>query len=279
MRPPLASATVEFESPGGGIVRSVCPFAAMGIASVLLLRAENQAIAYLPPQCCPRHAKDDFNQASLVVIGRVTAVERYRVAPSTDSPPKGATEFFYLATITVGRTLKGKAKPGDDVLFYTGTYSQRREDDTAPTWLRVANSHPAWTLEYDHVYLLALDPLARTNEGKAEVRRDGKWFPVPMEKREIWEPRSCHCSVHEITVRNRTEPNDKGPDGMENLRLIPETYVTLYFDRWRESPKGGLFLLDEFIAAQKKGEFPEKELGNNGSPPGSQKAEAVKEKQ
>ncbi len=243
-------------------MRSVCRFAVMAIGTVLLVRAEHQAFAYYPGECSPKHAKDDFKKSTLVLVGRVTAVERYRFAPLVASTKgdKEPTEFFYLATITVGQTLKGKVQPGDEILFYTGSYRQRKEDNTSPTILRVANTHPAWTLEYDHVYLLALNPEDGTSEWKAEVRRDGHWAPAAIEKREIWRPRSCHWSVHEITVRNRKEAGERMPDGTETIRLNPETFVTLYFDRWQKAmPQENHLLLGEFIAAQRKGLFPGQE--------------------
>jgi hypothetical protein len=262
-------------------VRYLCRFATIAIGTVILLGVERPAAAHYPLECSPEHAKDDFKNSALVVIGRVTTVERFRASPSAASTAseKEPTEFFYLATVTVGQTLKGKVKPGDEVLFYTGSYRQRKEDNTAPTALRVANTHPAWTLDYDHIYLLALNPAGRSGEWNAEARRDGRWIDAALEKREVWEPRSCHCSVHEITVRNRKEPGGIA-DGMETIHLIPETYVTLYFDRWRAAvPKENRIFLSEFIAAQEKGRFPGHESQNAPAPPNSQNANPSKVKQ
>ena len=128
-------------------MKSVSFFLAMAIGTLVSLRAERRAVAFYPGECWPAWAKDDFKESALVVIGRVTAVARFRTSPpATTGYPKEIKEFFYLATVTVGRTLKGKAKPDDDILFYTGSYMQRKEDNSTPTCPRVAYSHPGWTL-------------------------------------------------------------------------------------------------------------------------------------
>ena len=72
----------------------------------LLLSSRDEARAYLPLECGSDSYKDDFKESPLIVIGRVTAIERYR------TPDRARPEVprpFYLATITVGRTLGKKA--------------------------------------------------------------------------------------------------------------------------------------------------------------------------
>jgi hypothetical protein len=258
-------------------MKSAWCLASAAIGTVLVLGSGNRASAYYPPECFPDYAKDDFKKSALVVIGRVTAVERFRVSP-TLAPKERAnwgTEFFYLATVTVGRTLKGKTNPGDDILLYTGYYPQRKEDETQAVSIRVANDHPAWTLDYGHVYLLALDLQSSQVDarGIAEAHRDGKWVHAALENREIWAPRSCHFSIHEITVLNREEVVDAG----ETLRLTPETYLQPYFNRWRAPiKKGEWILLDKFIAAQEKGEFPRPEAQDTKSAPSPKKPDPPK---
>ena len=44
----------------------------------LLLSCRNQAMAYPPYECKTDSAKDDFKESSLIVIGKVTAIEKYR---------------------------------------------------------------------------------------------------------------------------------------------------------------------------------------------------------
>ncbi len=95
-------------------MRTLSCLAVVALAPVLVLCAEQRAAAYFPLNCNRAHAKNDFKDAALVVIGRVTAVERFRDVspPASKAGKKEPTYFFYLATVTVGRTLKGKAKPG-----------------------------------------------------------------------------------------------------------------------------------------------------------------------
>lgn len=233
---------------------------------VLLCITAGPAYAFLPMNCSRKHAKDDFQKSELVVIGRVTTIQRFRFLPEADAPAsaKDLKMFFYLATVTVGQTIRGTAKPGDDIFFFTGSYESRRDDETMPAVVRVANAHPGWALDYNHVYLLALKPAGRLEDLKAEGRRDGKWILIGPDKRQIWEPRSCHWSIHEITVRHRTE-TVKAEDGLTWLQLVPKTYATLYFDRYiTRSPDEKRILLDEFIAAQNKGEFPEAKSQSTG---------------
>jgi hypothetical protein len=252
-------------------MRIVFRIGATAVGIALLLLAEDRVCGYFPGQCDRECAKDDFQKAAAVVIGRVTAIQRYRFAPEATSgaSAKPPAEFFYLATITVGRTLKGKAKPGDEILFYVGLYGQREEDNATPAPLRVANTHPAWTVECNHVYLLALDPAQERRGGRdAEERRDGKWVRAGLEKREIWEPRSCHWGVHEITVYTRDEPAKKGPDGRETTRRVCTPYATIYFDRWNKPWSGeGKVPLDEFIAAQTNGKLPQEKPSTTPSLP------------
>jgi hypothetical protein len=249
------------------------------LLGVLLLLGSGESLAYFPCNCFPDYAKNDFKESALVVIGRVTAIQRYRIPLSAAgvATARRSVWFFYVATITVGRTLKGKAKPGEDILFCTGSYEQRSEDDTEPTRLRVANSHPAWTLDYNHVYLLALDP-DRWDPEEVEQRRDGKWTRTSLENREVWKPRSCHWSVHEVMVRHRRVPEgaktkgkvqqfpaappigadtQPGELGTGVVRIVSETFVSIYFDRWEErTSKQYCVPLDEFIAALKQGKLP-----------------------
>ncbi len=210
------------------------------LVSVLLLCSARDVFAYLPIECISDSVKDDFKESALIVIGRVTSIERYRTRPPDQYKAKrDANLYFYVATITVGRTLKGDAKVGQEILFFMGFSSLRDDDNLHSRILVVANTHSGWDLDVDNAYLLCLRSSEYLQDkARAEVRRDGAWHSAGLEKRAVWEPRSCHNSVHRVSGRDPVLVSL----GLEHPRSRPESRVPL----------------EEFIAAQKKGQFPGK---------------------
>ncbi len=155
------------------------------------------ALAYPPIECYTDAAKDDFKESPLIVIGKVTAIERYR---TPDRLKPGVKLPFYVATVTVGRTLKGDVKPGEEILFLMGFGRLPEQDNLHSSLITVANSHSGWYLDVDNAYLLCLSPSKYLEDrAHAEVRRDGDWRNAGLENRDVWEPRSCHNSVHRIS--------------------------------------------------------------------------------
>jgi len=179
-------------------------FLAVGLLGAgLVISAGQAALAFLPGECVSDSYKSDFKESPLIVIGRVTAIERYRHPYRSGSDVK---ESFYLATITVGRTMKGDAKPGQEILFLMGFSHLRADDNLHSSILVVANTHAGWDLEIDNSYLICLRPsVYLSDRAHCEVRRDGAWQGTDLEKRDVWEPRSCHNSVHRVSGKKPEE--------------------------------------------------------------------------
>lgn len=212
------------------------------LVALLVLWSASAALAFLPYECVSDMYLDDFKESPLIVIGRVTAIERYRtnVPPRMNAKPD-TKQFFYVATIAVGRSLKGDAKPGQELLFFMGFSGLREDDNLHSRILVVANTHSGWDLDVDNAYLLCL---RRTeyleDKAHAEVRRGGVWQNAGLEKRDVWEPRSCHNSVHRIA------------SGRDPVHVS----VSLEHPRSRSEK---CVPLDAFITELKKGRIPAKE--------------------
>ena len=150
--------------------------------------------AYFPINCHSRHAQKDFTHSSHVIIGRVTKIERYRSDANVDGRH---TRFDYLATITVGRSLRGPAAKDDEMIVRVGWDDHTNDDNVQPHGVWVANSHPPWRLEIGKVYLLCLVGESRYTPYIA-ARRDGKkWKTIDLSQR-VFVPRSCHWSIYEL---------------------------------------------------------------------------------
>jgi hypothetical protein len=222
-----------------------------------LLGFANAACAHLPPECTFQHAIDDFAESNLVIIGRVTAVERYRLV-SNDPAARHVTPFTftYLATITVGKVIRGESRPGDQVLLCVGFYEQRVANDTDPAVLRVANTHPAWSADYGKVYLLALVRERVFDDCTLAKFKDGEWVASGVDVRTIWRPRSCHWSIHE--VRNKRQERTVDVESIPSVHVSSEVYASVYLDRWgRDESAENWVRLEDLIAARERGVAPD----------------------
>jgi hypothetical protein len=213
-------------------------------AAFLNLAFFDAAHGYYPLNCNDEHAQDDFKESDLVIIGRVTKTEQYKTKLSDRTEED---YVFYVATVTVGECLKGTAKKGDGVLFDMGGYVDRKGDDTRPTYLRTCNTHGAWGLKPDGVYLLFLAKSSWDIDKPVYSHRGRNWKEVNFEKKRVFEPHSCHRSIHEIYEHRTTAP---GPQvaGMKTLTITTTLHVRLYLPSQAEGPE-----LSEFLEWRRKG--------------------------
>ncbi len=157
---------------------------ATALGLLALIAAPRAAWAFLPVDC--HYSENDFSGAEAVVIGRVTKVER--VTTKLPAGKETRLQFCYIATITVGRVLKGDVKNGSELYIYIGDYVQPAEDNTLPQQFSTCNTHGALPLEINNVYLLCL----RHGEGHAPRELPRSW------RRKLWAPNHCHYCIHQI---------------------------------------------------------------------------------
>jgi hypothetical protein len=161
--------------------------------------SSTSADAFTPIECVDGQSVSDFAESPLIMIGRVVGIERFKSEVSGHQPKE---DYFYLATISIGKVLKGDAKADDNILFFMGFSYGAEGDNVRARRVVVANNHPGWPLEIDASYLICLRRsryLEQTEIASAKVLRDGEWQAVPkLKRKDIWEPRSCHASIHRI---------------------------------------------------------------------------------
>jgi hypothetical protein len=212
------------------------------LAALTALLFMDQATAYLPGNCNARHAVADYDMSDAVVIGRVVAVERVleklRYANGRDD-----YHFSYVATVRVGRAVRGTLSVGDEFRMLVGGYFQSSYDDTAPVGrLMTCNTHSPHDLPPAGVRLLFVNRARdlqrdRENPKGPEVSRDELARRL-VEEGNVWEPRSCHFSVHEIVW---------GTDGKDGKTLWVEPSSRPWGDAKPEAQ-----LLDDFLSQKRE---------------------------
>lgn len=124
--------------------------------------------AYFPANWCDEYAKNDARDSDIILIGRVTKLERLLHEINYLYREDGSVFFNFVATITIGKVLKGKGKLDGrntieigigDSLFHSENlnYETLREYDTEPGWISLANTQDGYDLRLNEVYLLFLN--------------------------------------------------------------------------------------------------------------------------
>ncbi len=159
--------------------------------------------AYYPIQCNSEHAASDFADAEAIVIARCIKVER----KMEQIPNQKYQSFYYMATLKVGRAIKGELKTGDEFEMCEGGYIAQQEDNVTPTYVAQCNTHPGAGLEPNGVFLMYL----KTRDLKT-------WYPV-----------SCHFSIHEMVdcLDEKTNKHSLGVKESVSMRSRSEQTVPL----------------------------------------------------
>jgi hypothetical protein len=152
------------------------------------------AVAFPPGWCSREYAASDFKKSDLVIIGRVTSVERV-IASSEKDKDRVAS---YFAIITVGQASKGDVKPGNRVAICLGSGDE--PDDVTPSGLVQYNSHAPLPLEISKVYLLCLvrDTRKQDEGDRSDDITISDTLKTIIQTTGALKPRSCHASVSEI---------------------------------------------------------------------------------
>ena len=152
-------------------------------ALILSALTPSLALAYLPVGLEGASGKHDFALSEAIVIGRVTRIERF-------SDPLGAGSdaacFSCIATVTVGRTLKGPLKRGDEFLIRIGEYILKGDDNARPVRMALFNTQRPWPMRFNGVYLLCLRRVPDERVAR------------PAWKGKLWQPQSFYYSIHEL---------------------------------------------------------------------------------
>lgn len=173
------------------------------LACAALLACGIVSLAYFPMQCSVNHAASDFADADAIVIARCIKVER-RVEQLPNDKFKS---YYYIATLKVGRTIKGTLKVDEEIEMLEGAYLARQEDNAQPTYLAQCNTHPRAGLDPDGVFLLYI-----------KQHNDKTWSPV-----------SCHYSIHEVValVNEKTKARSLGVNESLGMRSREEQKKTV----------------------------------------------------
>ena len=149
---------------------------------LLVLIFATKAHGYYPPNCSAEYAATDFTDADAVVIARVIKIER-KLSDFIQKRKNGEVTLKcvdYVATLKVGKVIRGEAKKNDELFIYEGGYIQKEEDNSEITWVRTCGSHSRTGFQIDGVYVLFIN-MHRGSDGKVD-----------------WTPRSCHFSIHKL---------------------------------------------------------------------------------